>query len=52
VDLRYLKGFSLREIGGFLRVTESRVCQLHQAAIERLRRSLALRGVTGLSQLL
>ena len=52
VGLRYSKGFNLREIGQFLRVKESRACQLHQAAIGRLRRALAGRGVTGLSQLM
>jgi RNA polymerase sigma factor for flagellar operon FliA len=52
VGLRYGKGFTLRRIGEFLRVTESRACQIHHAAVEHLRRSLALRGVTGLSHLL
>jgi RNA polymerase sigma factor (sigma-70 family) len=52
VDLRYAKGFSLREIGEYLRVKESRACQLHRAAIARLRRALALRGVTGIWELL
>lgn len=52
VGLRYMKGFTLREIGEFLRVKESRACQIHHAAMERLRRALAVRGVTGLSHLL
>jgi RNA polymerase sigma factor for flagellar operon FliA len=52
VGLRYMKGFTLREIGEFLRVKESRACQIHRAAMERLRRALALRGVTGLWHLL
>ncbi|HYA18887.1 MAG TPA: sigma-70 family RNA polymerase sigma factor [Bryobacteraceae bacterium] len=52
VGLRYVKGFTLREIGEFLCVKESRACQIHHEAMERLRRALALRGVTGLWQLL
>lgn len=52
VGLRYAKELTLRQIGDFLRVKESRACQIHHAAMERLRRALALRGVTGLSQLL
>jgi RNA polymerase sigma factor (sigma-70 family) len=52
VGLRYAKDFTLRQIGECLSVKESRACQIHHAAMERLRRALALRGVTGLSQLL
>jgi RNA polymerase sigma factor for flagellar operon FliA len=52
VQLRYSRGFSLREIGACLRVKESRACQIHQSALGRLRRALSGRGVTVLSQLM
>ncbi len=45
VRLRYGREFSLREIGDVLSVHESRVCQLHQTALGRLRRALSRRGV-------
>lgn len=37
----YLEELTMREIGRRLRVTESRVCQLHAAALARLKRSLS-----------
>jgi RNA polymerase sigma factor for flagellar operon FliA len=52
VNLRYARGFNLRQIGEYLRVKESRACQLHRAAIARLRRALALRGVTEMGELI
>ncbi len=45
VQMRYSREFSLREIGDVLSVHESRVCQLHQTALGRLRRALSRRGV-------
>jgi RNA polymerase sigma factor FliA len=38
--LYYYEGFTLKEIGKVLNVTESRVCQLHSRAIVNLRKSL------------
>jgi RNA polymerase sigma factor for flagellar operon FliA len=52
VRLRYSKEFSLREIGAALRVQESRACQLHQSALEELRRALSRRGVRGFANLI
>jgi len=43
--LRYGREFTLREIGDVLSVHESRVCQMHQTALGRLRRALSRRGV-------
>jgi len=45
VRLRYQRDFGLREIGEAIGLHESRVCQLHQTAIGRLRRALMRRGV-------
>lgn len=39
--LYYVEELSLKEIGGLLGVTESRVCQIHGVAVKRLRVSLA-----------
>ena len=33
----YYEGLSMREIAGMLRLTESRVCQIHSKVIKRLR---------------
>lgn len=52
VRLRYAGEFSLREIGNVLSVHESRACQMHRSALERLRRALSKRGVRGLSNLM
>lgn len=52
VRLRYGREFSLREIGDVLSVHESRVCQLHQTALGRLRRALSRRGVRSVSILM
>lgn len=52
VRLRYAGEFSLREIGDVLSVHESRACQIHRSALERLRRALSKRGVRGLSNLM
>jgi len=38
--LYYQEGLTLKEIGQVLKVTESRVCQLHAQAISRLRKKL------------
>lgn len=39
--LYYVEDLTLKQIGEVLNVTESRVCQLHGAAVTRLRRQLA-----------
>jgi RNA polymerase sigma factor for flagellar operon FliA len=52
VRLRYAREFSLREIGAVLRVHESRACQLHRSALDRLRRALSKRGLRGMSTLM
>jgi RNA polymerase sigma factor FliA len=52
VRMRYTAEYNLREIGTVLRVNESRACQLHQSALERLRRALQKRGVRLFSQLI
>lgn len=41
LSLYYQKGLTLREIGEVLEVSESRVCQLHARALQRLRKKLA-----------
>lgn len=40
LSLYYFEGFTLKEIGKVLEVSESRVCQLHSRAIVHLRKSL------------
>jgi len=45
--LYYHEELTLREIGGVLGVTESRICQIHTQAILRLRRRLVAEGVYG-----
>jgi RNA polymerase sigma factor FliA len=52
VRLRYEGDFALREIGEAIGLHESRVCQLHQTAMGRLRRALMRRGVRCASVLL
>ena len=52
VRLRYSGECSLREIGVALRVRESRACQIHRLALNRLRRALWNRGVKCISQLI
>jgi RNA polymerase sigma factor for flagellar operon FliA len=39
----YYEGLSMREIAGMLRLTESRVCQIHSKVIKRLREMLEAR---------
>lgn len=51
VRLRYAGELTLREIGEQLHVNESRVCQLHQKALIRLKKALHSRGVSGFTQL-
>lgn len=41
ISLYYYEGLTLKEIGQVLNVTESRVCQLHQKVILRLRSALS-----------
>jgi len=41
MSLYYSDGLNLKEIGGVLKVTESRVCQLHGQALVRLKARLA-----------
>jgi RNA polymerase sigma factor (sigma-70 family) len=44
LELRYLNGLSMREIGEALSVNESRASQLHKHALEQLRTGLSERG--------
>jgi RNA polymerase sigma factor for flagellar operon FliA len=41
--LYYFEGLTMREIGGLLELSESRVCQLHKDILERLRDRLGAR---------
>jgi RNA polymerase sigma factor for flagellar operon FliA len=41
LSYRYLRGMSLSAIGTLLAITESRACQLHRAALEKLRQEAA-----------
>ncbi|MCY4512299.1 MAG: FliA/WhiG family RNA polymerase sigma factor [Bdellovibrionales bacterium] len=43
LSLYYYEGFNLKKIGQILKVTESRISQLHAQAIERLKSKLFLR---------
>ena len=52
VRLRYTGEYSLRQIGDALHVKESRACQIHRSALERLKRALQLRGVRALAHLM
>jgi RNA polymerase sigma factor for flagellar operon FliA len=45
VQLYYLEGLSLQQVGKVLGVTESRACQLHRQAVLRLKETLKKRGV-------
>jgi RNA polymerase sigma factor for flagellar operon FliA len=40
LQMYYLQGLTLREIGAVLSITESRVCQIHSNVIKRLRQRL------------
>jgi RNA polymerase sigma factor for flagellar operon FliA len=51
VGLRYSREMTLRQIGAELRVNESRACQIHRSALNRLKRALSVRGVKELSHL-
>ncbi len=51
IRLRYSREMTLKEIGDELQVNESRACQLHQAALTRLKRALSKRGVRDFSHL-
>jgi RNA polymerase sigma factor for flagellar operon FliA len=51
VRLRYALEMTLRQIGAELCVNESRACQIHQSALNRLRLALSMRGVKALSHL-
>jgi RNA polymerase sigma factor for flagellar operon FliA len=51
VRLRYSYEMTLRQIGSALRVNESRACQIHRLALNRLRRALWNRGVRHMSHL-
>ena len=51
VRLRYSGEMTLRQIGAALRVNESRACQIHQNALNLLKRALRSRGVRELSHL-
>lgn len=41
LSLYYVEDLTLKQIGEVMKITESRVCQLHAAAVDRLRRQLA-----------
>jgi RNA polymerase sigma factor for flagellar operon FliA len=43
IENYYYQGLSMREIAGMLRLTESRVCQIHSKVIKRLREMLDAR---------
>lgn len=43
IQYYYFEGLSMREIAGMLRLTESRVCQIHSKVIKRLRELHATR---------
>jgi RNA polymerase sigma factor for flagellar operon FliA len=43
IQYYYYEGLSMREIAGMLRLTESRVCQIHSKVIKRLRELLESR---------
>ena len=43
IQYYYYEGLSMREIAGMLRLTESRVCQIHSKVIKRLREMLQSR---------
>lgn len=45
VVLYYHEGLTLKEIGSILKVTESRVCQLHTAMVDRIRKKLSKMGI-------
>jgi RNA polymerase sigma factor for flagellar operon FliA len=47
----YHRGMTMREIGFYLEVSESRVSQLHARALRLLRRYFEMRGFTSASQL-
>jgi RNA polymerase sigma factor for flagellar operon FliA len=51
VRLRYSGEMTLRQIGAALSVNESRACQIHQNALNLLKRALGRRGVRDLSHL-
>jgi RNA polymerase sigma factor for flagellar operon FliA len=51
VRLRYSGEMTLRQIGAALSVNESRACQIHQNALNLLKRALRNRGVRELSHL-
>jgi RNA polymerase sigma factor for flagellar operon FliA len=40
LNLYYYEELTLKEIGAVLEVTESRVCQIHSAALKRLREAV------------
>jgi RNA polymerase sigma factor for flagellar operon FliA len=40
LQMYYIQGLTLREIGSALSITESRVCQIHSNVIKRLRTKL------------
>jgi RNA polymerase sigma factor for flagellar operon FliA len=51
VRMRYSCEMTLRQIGSVLRVNESRACQIHRLALNRLKRALSSRGVKHMSHL-
>jgi RNA polymerase sigma factor for flagellar operon FliA len=51
MSLYYAEELTMKEVGEVLRITESRVCQIHREAIARIRRKLrALLGLPGARQ--
>ncbi len=51
VRMRYSREMTLRQIGSALSVNESRACQIHRLALNRLKRALSNRGVRHMSHL-
>jgi len=51
VRMRYSGDMTLRQIGSVLSVNESRACQIHRLALNRLKRALSNRGVKRMSHL-
>lgn len=49
--LRYSGEMTLHQIGTALQVNESRACQIHRSALQRLKRALSSRGVRGFGHL-
>jgi len=51
VALYYHENLTMKEIGGVLGISESRVCQIHTKTLERLKAHLDSIGVRGLTEM-